>query len=92
LPATLRYREGPETETALVLGISTLSSEGLKPEIEALAVEDRWLRSRRSDSGAWGFTVSRPIQLTLTWLWENNDPVQDTRDEPCGLHQHQGRL
>ncbi|TVR93345.1 MAG: hypothetical protein EA428_02255, partial [Spirochaetaceae bacterium] len=33
LPASLRHSEGQETETVLVLGISTLSSEGLKPEI-----------------------------------------------------------
>ncbi len=92
LSAMLRSSEGQETETALVIGISTLSSQRLEPEIRRLAGEDAWSKSGRGDSGTWGFSVSRTIQLTLTWLWENNAQERNLSEEPLGLQQDRGRI
>ena len=103
-PATLIYKTGRCEDAVLVLGISTLSSAVLQPEIESLSQpkSQTSAEAHRSPSearaGSWSFAVAKPVKLRLTWLWEHYEGAPDektisgTVHEPVGLQQHYGRL
>lgn len=102
-PARLIDAADRAAEAALVIGISTLSSEVLQPEIQTLSQSPLRPRPEKAHAGYWRFAVTKAVELTLTWLWDDLDEkrggsLNAQRDAqllpgrvPLGLHQRHQR-
>lgn len=92
-PARLIDAADRAAEAPLVIGISTLSSEVLQPELQALSQSPLRLRPEKAHAGYWRFAVSKAVELTLTWLWDDLDEKRSgSLNAQSDVHLTPGRL